>query len=788
MSNPSGNHHAPASQGGIGQSVLRKEDALLVTGRGTFSDDRNLPGQAYGAFVRSQHAHGRIVSIDTEAALAMPGVLAVFTGEDLVQAGQQPQPLGVAAPTRDGSPMRWPRWRAMATGKVRHVGEALALVVAETSQQARDAAAAVAVDIEALPTVTTAAEAVGPGAPLVHEDFAGNVALDFHFGDTAAVAEAIASAAHVTTLPIVSNRIVVAAMEPRSSLAEFDAESGRYTLYHACQGAYGSRDVVAHMLGVEPARVRILTGHVGGSFGMKAHPLPEDLCILHAARETSRPVKWTDTRTDSFLSDPHGRDHDMTIELALDEQARFLAIRIGGCGNIGAYMTQGAVFPAAINQMKNTPSVYRTPLLEVNTRCVFTHTAPVGAYRGNGRPEANYYVERVIDTAAAELGIDPVELRRRNHVRPENLPYESAGKQLYDSGDFPGVLDDALKLADWDGFGERRRQSEARGLLRGRGVGQYLEVTGAPGREMGGIRFEPDGTVTMLTGTLDSGQGHASAFTQVLVSHLGIPFDRVRLVQGDSDQLAGGSGTGGSKSLVASGRAFIEASAKVVDAGRQIAAHELEVAAGDVRFLDGRFTVPGTDLGIGLMELAARLHGGLDLPDHLPRTLDVTHLHDGVPSAFPNGCHVAEVEIDPQTGATRVVRYSIVSDFGTVINPMIVAGQSHGGVAQGIGQALMEHALYDEEGQLLAGSFTDYALPRATDIPPMRIGDHPVPARTNPLGAKGCGEAGCAGALTSVMNAMADALRPLGIERIDMPATPQRVWRAIRDARAAAAA
>lgn len=765
----------------VGQSAPRKEDAILVRGQGRFSDDHNLPGQAYAAFVRSQHAHGPIRRIDADAARSVPGVLAVYTGQDLHEAGRQPQPPGITAPNRDGSDMRWPQWRALVLGKVRHVGEAVAMVVAETAAVARDAAQLVEVDVEPLPVVTQASAAVEAGAPAVHDDFPGNVALDFHFGDADAVARAFASAAHVSRLSLVSNRVVVSAMEPRASLGSYDTETGRFTLRHACQGAYGSRDVVSHMLGVDKERVRILTGNVGGSFGMKAHPFPEDICVLHAAEALGRPVKWTDVRSESFLSDSHGRDHEIAVELALDDEAHFLAVRISGVGNYGAYLTQGAIFTVALNQMKNGPSVYRAPLIEVSTKCVLTNTVPVGAYRGNGRPEANYYVERVIDLAAAELGLDPVELRRLNHVRSDEMPYTASSHLVYDSGDFPGVLDDALRLSDWQGFAERRKESAARGLLRGRGVGQFLEVTGGPGSEMGGIRFEPDGTVTMITGTLDTGQGHASAFAQVLVTELGISFDKVNLIQGDSDVLVAGSGTGGSKSLVASGRAVKEAAAKVIEIGRKIAAHDLEASDKDIEYAAGRFIVAGTDRSIGLLELAEKLRAGMHLPEGIPTSLDVTHVHEGVPSAFPNGCHVAEVEIDPETGSCKVVRYAMVGDFGTVINPMLVEGQSHGGVVQGIGQALMEHAVYDREGQLLSGSFMDYALPRAGDVPFFVNESHPTPALTNPLGAKGCGEAGCAGSLTSVMNAIVDALRPLGVNHIDMPATPQRIWSAIHE-------
>jgi carbon-monoxide dehydrogenase large subunit len=769
---------------GVGQPVSRKEDPILVRGLGGYADDHDAPGQAHAAFARSRQAHGVIRAVDTSEASVLPGVLGIFCGADLVAAGLQPVPTGVTAPNRDGSPMRWPAWHALAVERVRYVGEPVAMIVAETAAQARDAAEAVRLDLDALPAVVAASRACAPDAPILHADVPGNVVLDFHSGDAVGVAEAFAAAAHVSRLSIVSNRVIVSAMEPRASIGAFDAPSGRYTIRLACQGAFGARAMVAHVLGVPPGDVRILTGNVGGSFGMKAHPLAEDYCILHAARVLGRPVKWTDTRSDSFLSDTHGRDHEMTVELALDGDGSFLALRLSGFGNLGAYACQGAIFTPALNQMRNTPSVYRTPQVEIAVKCVLTNTTPVGAYRGNGRPEANYYVERVIDTAAAELGMDPAELRRRNHVRPQDLPYATPAKLSYDSGDFPAVLARVLGLAEWNDFPRRRAESRARNLLRGRGIGQFLEVTGGPGPEMGGIRFERDGTVTIVTGTLDSGQGHASSFAQVVVSALGVPFDRIALVQGDSDELIAGSGTGGSKSMASSGRAFVEASAKVVEQGRRIAAHVLEAAEADIEFANGRFVIAGTDRGIGLMELAARLHAGLALPPDVPATLDVRHVHQGVPSAFPNGCHVAEVEIDPETGVVRVVRYTSVNDFGVLINPQLVEGQAHGGIVQGIGQALMEQTVYDRDGQLLSGSFMDYALPRASDCPSLSFHSLPTPALTNPLGAKGCGEAGCAGALTSVMNAVVDALSPLGIRHIDMPATPSRVWTAIQAAKA----
>jgi carbon-monoxide dehydrogenase large subunit len=632
-------------------------------------------------------------------------------------------------------------------------------------------------------------DAARPGAPIIHDEAPGNVALDYHFGDSEQVAAAFAKAAHVTRLKLVNSRVVVNAMEPRAAIGIHDPASGRFTLHAPSQGAFGMRGNMAEILKVEPKQVRILTGHVGGSFGMKSAPFPEYVCVLHAARALGRPVKWTDERSGSFVSDSHGRDHDLTIELALDADGTFLALRITNFGNMGGFLAQVAPMPSTLNTVKNVQSVYRTPLIEVSTKCMFTNTSHVSAYRGAGRPEGNYYMERVIDAAAAEMGIDRVELRRRNQIRPREIPIKTASGSTYDSGDFPGVLKHALEVADIKGFGRRKRESRKRGKIRGLGIGSFLEVTAPPSKEMGGIRFEPDGTVTIITGTLDYGQGHAAPFAQVLSDKLGIPFERIRLLQGDSDELLAGGGTGGSKSIMHSGTAIVEASAKVIDQGKQIASHVLEAAAADIEFAHGRFVIAGTDRSIGIMELADKLRSGLNLPEGVPSTLDIRHVSDGPgASTYPNGCHVCEVELDPDTGVIAVVKYSSVNDFGTVINPLIVEGQLHGGVIQGIGQALMEMTVYDEDGQFLTGSFMDYALPRASDSPEVAVVDHPVPATTNVLGVKGCGEAGCAGSLTSVMNAIADALSEFGIPHMDMPATPYRVWRAIQDAKAARAA
>src|SRR5229473_4709278 len=764
----------------IGQPVPRSEDPVLLRGEGRYCDDVSLPGQAYAVMVRSPYAHGVIRHIDAAGARAMPGVLAIYTAADLAAGGIGPLPPRQVMNNRDGTPMLSPTRYALASDKVRHVGEAVAAVIAESVAAAKDAAEAIVVEIDPLPAVTAPGLAAAPDAPLVYDDVPRNVALDFHYGDSGKVAAAFAAAAHVTRLDLRSNRIVVNPIEPRSALAHYDAARQHWTLHVGCQGVFGFRNYIAQVLGVGRDKVRVLTDRVGGSFGMKQPNMSEYFCILHAARELGRPVKWTDERSGSFVSDTHGRDHEMTAELARDRNGNFLAVRLTGYGNLGT--TYGAPGPATRNAVRNTLGVYKTPLIEVSTKCVFTNTTPIGAYRGAGRPEANYYMERLVEAAASETGIDRVELRRRNHIPPEAMPYKSPNGTTYDSGDFTNLLNEALALADWDGFAERQAESRARGRLRGRGISDYLELTGPPGREMGGIRFEADGTVTIITGTLDYGQGHASPFAQVLGTRLGIPFRQIRLLQGDSDALIAGGGTGGSKSMMTSGTAIVAAGEKVIEAGEQIAAHVLEAAVADIEFRAGRFVIAGTDRAVGIMELAEKIRSGLALPPELPQSLDVQLIADGPTSAFPNGCHIAEVEVDPETGMVEVVKYTFVNDFGVVINPLLVDGQAHGGIVQGIGQALRERTVYDSDGQLLTGSYMDYAMPRADDAPLFVHEFHPVPATTNPLGAKGCGEAGCAGALPSVMNALVDALAEFGIRHIDMPATPERVWRAIRDA------
>ena len=762
---------------GVGQPVSRMEDPTLLRGKGSYTDDQNLPGQAYAVMVRSKHAHGILKGIDSTEAAKMPGVLAILTYADIAEAGFGPMKCGMNILQRDGSPMKTPPRHSLAKDRVRYVGEAVACVVAETAVQAKDAAEAVALDIEELPAVTTPAQALAAGAAQIHDEAPGNLALDFHYGDAEAVKKAFAEAAHVTRLDINSNRIVVNPMEPRSAIG--NVEDGRWVLRVGCQGVMGLRGGLAKdVLNTTPDKVRVLTGNVGGSFGMKSQVYPEYGPLLLAAKKLGRPVKWTDERSESFLSDHHGRDHQRVAELALDKDGRFLAVRLTGTGNAGAYIYPP--MPATTNAVKNIIDVYATPAMEVNSKVVFTNTTPVAAYRGAGRPEGNYYMERLIDTAAREMGIDRTELRRRNHIRPAALPYKAPSGMNYDSGEFTTILDKALAAADWTGFDKRKAESAARGKLRGRGIGQYLEVTGPPSKEYGGIRFEADGSITMLSGTLDYGQGHATPFAQVLGEQLGIPVNRFRLLQGDSDQLKVGGGTGGSKSALVGSQAFLEAGDKLIEQGKQIAAHVMEAAVVDIEFANGRFAIAGTDRGVTILELAEKLRKGLKLPPDIPQSLDVSHISDNPPFSFPNGCHIAEVEIDRDTGVIEVVRYFMVNDFGTVINPMLTAGQAHGGVVQGIGQALMEYARFDEQGQPITGSFMDYAMPRATDAPGFSIENHSVPCKTNRLGVKGCGEAGCAGALPSVMNAVVDAL---GVRHIDMPVTPEKVWRVLNEKR-----
>lgn len=766
---------------GIGQPVPRQEDPKLLQGQGRYTDDLALEGQLHAHVVRSPYAHAALTGLDVSEARAAPGVHAVITAADLAEYGE----MVCALPLKnvDGSPLRTTRRAALASDRLRFVGDPVAVIVAETRAQAKDAGELVMMDVEQLAAVTEASAAAAPDAPLLYDDIPGNCVLDFAFGDAAQVAAAFAGAAHVQKLSIRNSRIVVASMEPRSAIGEYDPAEGRFTLHVGCQGVFGLRNQMADdILRLPRGKVRVLTGNVGGSFGMKANAYPEYLPVLHAAKLLGRPVKWTDERSGSFMSDQHGRDHEVVAELALDAAGKFLAVRLTSFANMGAYLSTVAPLMATGNFVKNVQSNYALPLIEVRTKSLLTNTTPVSAYRGAGRPEGNYFLERLIEEAAQAMGKSSIEMRRLNHIRPDQFPYSAPTGSIYDGGDFSAILDEALKAADHAGFEARRAEAKSRGKLRGIGIGNFLECTAPPTKEQGGIRFEADGTVTIITGTLDYGQGHWSAFAQVLHQVLGVPFESVRLLQGDSDELIAGGGTGGSKSLMASGAAIVEASALVIDKGKLAASFLLETSVADIEFEAGHFTVAGTDRGIGIMELAAKLRESHSLPAEVPSTLDVTHVFDQAPQAYPNGCHICELEIEPETGHTRIVNYTTVNDFGVIVNPLLVAGQAHGGIVQGIGQILHEQVSYSEDGQLLSGSFMDYGLPRADDLPSFGFQSHPVPCTTNPLGAKGCGEAGCAGSLPAVMNALVDALRPLGVTHLDMPVTPEKLWRMIHAA------
>ncbi len=757
-----------------------------MRGKGKYTDDFSLPGQVYAWIVRSSHAHGIIKGIDTSAAKAMPGVLGVWTGADLASANYGPFTCGLPLKSRDGSPLLQTNRLALATDKVRYVGDPVAFVVAETLAQARDAAEAVELDIDPLPAVTNAEEAAKPGAPQLYDHIPNNVALDYHFGDTAKIDAAFAGAAHVTKLDIVNTRVAVVSMEPRVAIGAYDKTSERYTIQVPTQGVSGNRATLAKA----PER----PGGEGSHPDRECRRLVRDeehqlsRIYLHpACGEGAGAAGEMDRRALDQLSvgQPGPRpDHPCRTGARCD--GKFLAVRLNGYGNLGAYISGVSPGPLSLNTGKNLASVYRTPLLGVDIKTVLTNTTLMGAYRGAGRPEANYYMERLIDRAAEEMGINRLTLRKRNFIKPAQLPFAAASGVTYDSGDFQGVFDKALEISDHANFAKRKKESRKNGKLRGIAVGSYLEVTAPPSGELGKITFEPDGSVKLTTGTLDYGQGHATPFAQVLCAQLGVPFEKVTLEQNDSDLVRFGNGTGGSRSITATGQAIVESSALVIAKGKQAAAHLMEASEGDIEFANGRFTIAGTDRSIDIMELARRTREG-KMPEGVPSSLDVDHNSKDTPSTFPNGCHVAEVEIDPETGIVQIVRYSAVNDFGVVVNPMIVAGQLHGGVAQGIGQALMEEVSYDESGQPITGSFMDYAMPRAGDIPLMEVGDHPSPAKSNPLGTKGCGEAGCAGSLVCLVNAVVDALSEYGISHIDMPLTPERVWRAIQDAKAKAA-
>lgn len=769
---------------GFGQPVPRTEDARLLTGRGRYTDDITLPGQLHAAVLRSPHAHADLLSVDVSEALAAPGVRAVVTGPDLEADGIGHLPCLVPLKQKDGSPLVAPPRPALALGRVRHVGDPVAFVVADTPDQARDALELIAVDYADRPAVSDLRGATEPGAPQVWDQAPGNRCFLWEAGDAAATDAGFAAAAHVVALDLVNNRVVASSMEGRACNADFDAASGRMTLYVSSQGVHGLQGQLARAIFKVPQQdIRVVTTDVGGGFGMKIFLYPEYVLALYAARRLGRPVKWTSERIEAFLSDDHGRDNLTHAELALDGQGRFLALRARTLANMGAYLSNFAPFIPTDAGTGMLPGVYTVPAVHVEVEGIFTNTQPVDAYRGAGRPEAAYVVERMVDAAARSLNLSPAEIRRRNFIPPDAMPYRTAMGVTYDSGDFRRNMEDALVLADWDGFEARRAEARARGRLRGIGLSTYIEACAGGGREQATVQVTGEGKVTVLIGTQSNGQGHETAYIQIVSDRLGVPAADVTVVQGDTDLISFGAGTGGSRSTPVGGAALSASADKVIRTARDKAAEILEAAAVDIDFADGTFTIVGTDRRVGLAEVARAAAPSAD-------AIAFEEVENWTPPAatYPNGCHICEVEVDPDTGTAEILRYTVVDDFGKVLNPMMLAGQIHGGVAQGAGQALLERCVFDpDSGQLLTGSLMDYALPRADLLPSITVKLNEVPCRTNALGMKGAGEAGAIGAPPAIVNALVDALHHRGVEHLDMPATPERLWDVLQGGTAEAA-
>jgi carbon-monoxide dehydrogenase large subunit len=770
---------------GIGQPVARFEDPRLLRGQGRFVNDVNVPGQAYAYLVRSPHAHARIRSIDTAAAAAAPGVLAVYTGEDVAADRLGTPTMTLKRKRPDGSPMFAPPHPALVRGRVRFVGDPVALVVAESAAQAKDAAELVAIEYEPLPSVTSTAEAARPGAPAVWDECPDNISNVWEIGDQAATDAAFARAARIVRGRYVISRVHAQFMEPRGALGVYDPGEDRFTLYADVQYPHRVRTLLASdIFKIPEHRVRVIAGDVGGSFGAKGWQYAEHRLVLWAARKLGRPVKWSCERSEAQLADEHARDRITEAELALDRDGKFLALRARTTANVGAYVSSDRNLLGTFGHVGTMAGVYTIGAAHAHVTCVLSHTAPAAPYRGNGRPESTYVIERLVDDAARELGVDPAELRRRNLIPAAALPYKNAFGWTYDTGDYARSMQLALAAADHAGFAARREASRRAGKLRGIAIANAIERAAAPGLEYAEIRFDPSGTATVLTGAKNQGQGHETSFRQIVHTRLGLDPEDVRYVDGDTDRVAFGVGTFGSRTMAIAGGALWVAADKLIAKGKRIAAHLLEASEADLEFAAGRFVVAGTDRSVALKEVAKAAFSH----ERLPRGMEPGFYESGTfaPEAFtyPASCHVCEVEVDPETGEVALARYVVVDDVGTVINPLTLKGQVHGGVAQGVGQALMERVVYDpESGQLLSASFMDYCMPRADDLCAIEVGSNPVPTPLNPLGAKGAGEAGTVGALPVAINAVIDALAPLGVRSLDMPATRERVWRAIRAAR-----
>lgn len=772
------------SKFGIGQGVPRWEDPRLLRGGGRYSDDLNRPGQAYGQVLRSVHAAARILSVNIETARTLPGVLAIYTGEDIAAAGLGGIPCGVPRVRPDGSPMFLPPNQALRRDRVRFVGDYVAFVVAVSAAAARDGAEAIEVNYASLPSVTRTADALGPQAPAVWDECSDNVCFVYEQGDRGAVNAAFEAAHHITRLELTISRVAVAPMEPRACIGEYDRYDERYTLYTGTQAPHGLRQSLASAIfGIPQSKLRVVSYDMGGAFGMRCGPYCENVLCLYAARELGRPVKWTADRSEGFMSDDQARDNVSSAELALDESGRFLGLRVRTTANLGAYLTLLGPH-SSTNNLGSLAGPYTTPAIYAHVTGVLSNTPSTGPYRGAGRPEAAYVMERVIDTAAAELGMDPAELRRRNYISPDAMPFKTGLVFTYDSGRFEENMDQALALFDYAGFEARRAKTAAAGKLRGIGISNVIEQSAGGAPEWAQIRFDPSGAVYLIMGTHNHGQGHETIFRQILSERLGVDYESIHYQQGDTDQVMAGTGTFGSRSAGVGGASLTMAADKVIEKCRRVAAHKLETAEADIEFSEGTFTVAGTDRTLSLIECAKLVQSFLTAPPGMDVGLNEWSSFRPPAPTFPNGCHVCEVEIDPDSGVIQLLRYAAVDDVGTVINPLLLEGQLHGGIVQGLGQILCENVVWEpDSGQLVSGSFMDYAMPRADNFPRFEMEiNEAAPAVTNPLGVKGAGEAGCVGAMPAMMNAIVDALRPAGIRSIDMPATPLRIWEALRDA------
>ncbi|HUA76332.1 MAG TPA: xanthine dehydrogenase family protein molybdopterin-binding subunit [Acetobacteraceae bacterium] len=788
---------------GIGAAVRRKEDQRFLSGSGHYTDDINRHGQLYAYIRRSDRPHARIIAIDTKAAGAMPGVAAVYTGADMQADNVGGLPCGWQVKNKDGTPMAEPPHPVLAVGKVRHVGDPFAVVVAESRQAAKDAAEKIAVTWEDLPGTASIADALAPGAALVHDDVPGNLCYDWHIGDPAATDAAFAQAARVVKLDLTNNRLIPNAMEPRAAVGDYDRTTGEHTLYTTSQNPHVIRLLMgAFVLHIPESRLRVVAPDVGGGFGSKIYHYAEEAIVTWAAGKLGKPVKWTAERAESFLSDAHGRDHISSAEMALDAEGNFLALRVKTLANMGAYLSTFAPCIPTYLYATLLAGVYKTPVIYAEVKAVFTNTVPVDAYRGAGRPEATYLLERLADVIAHETGIDRVSLRQRNFIPADAFPYQTPVALQYDSGNYQATLDAALKAADWAGFRARRAAAQTKGKLRGIGISTYIEACGiAPSAvvgslgaraglyEVANIRVHPTGSVSVFTGAHSHGQGHETTFAQVVSDQLGVPFEQIEIVHGDTEKIPFGMGTYGSRSLAVGGSAMVKAMDKIIAKGKRIAAHLLEASVDDIEFKNGAFSVAGTDKVKTLAEISLAAYVPHNYPiNELEPGLEETAFYDPKNFTFPAGCHVAEIEIDPDTGVITVVNFVAVDDVGRVINPMIVEGQVQGGVAQGIGQALLENAVYDGSAQLVTGSMMDYTMPRADDLPSISVGTETTLCTHNPLGVKGCGEVGAIGSPPAIINAVVDALSDYGVRHIDMPASPQKIWSIVRAGRSRAAA